>query len=107
MKPAALVLLGAGATLMELTTALPYFGFLAVLFSFHLPTGQLIFILTLYNLIYMLPLMLLYALYRFRQAQFNQLYEKLRRRMDRVAAYLPAVFAVVAGVGCLVWAWMR
>lgn len=86
---------------MELTTALPYFGFLAVLFTFRLTFFQVIGILTLYNLVYMLPLMMLYGVYRFRAAQFTRLYAVFRKWAGRFSGWVSVLFSAVAGLGLL------
>lgn len=101
VHPVALIFLGGGATLMELTTALPYFGFLAVLFTFRLTFFQVIGILTLYNLVYMLPLMMLYGVYRFRAAQFTRLYAVFRKWAGRFSGWVSVLFSAVAGLGLL------
>lgn len=75
--------------------------FLAVLFTFRLTFFQVIGILTLYNLVYMLPLMMLYGVYRFRAAQFTRLYAVFRKWAGRFSGWVSVLFSAVAGLGLL------
>jgi hypothetical protein len=63
VSPLSLTLLGIVATASELTSALPYFAFLAILFNYQLSVLSVAGILALYNFIYSLPLIILYFVY--------------------------------------------
>jgi cytochrome c biogenesis protein CcdA len=58
---AALALLGVTVTTMELTTAVPYFGAIALLTAADLPMAQWLPLLVLYNALFVLPAVLLLA----------------------------------------------
>ena len=58
---AALALLGVTVTAMELPTAVPYFGAIALLTAADLPTAQWLPLLAVYNAIFVLPPLLLLA----------------------------------------------
>lgn len=99
VSPPALVLLGVGATLSELATALPYFAFMAVLLSYRLSLIPLLLILLIYNTIYTLPLMLLYLLYRKAQSKFDWFYHKIKAAIEKwsdiLAPLIPGIIGIV------------
>lgn len=109
VSPAALLALGAVATLMELATALPYFAFLAVLLSQSLALWELLVVLAVYNLIYMSPLMLLYFVYAHNRAAFDRFYAFLKRLLTKGAAVLGWVLPLALGLllfGHAVWGFL-
>ena len=95
LNPLSLFMLGAAFCFVELTSALPYFGFLAVLAGYRLPfIGALPFML-LYDFMYMLPLILLY--FGYNRLQGTALIQKLERVMAKVSAYvLPVAVSVLS-----------
>jgi hypothetical protein len=97
VSPPALVALGAGATISELTTALPYFAFLAILFNYELTFLQMSLILLVYNVIYTLPLILLYLVYLKAQAQFDGLYACIKAQVAKWSGILAPTLAGLAG----------
>ncbi len=97
VSPMALLELGVGATVSELATALPYFAFLAILFSYQLSLIQLTLILVVYNTIYTLPLILLYFVYIKAQNKFDRLYAMMKRQMAKWANIMAP--AVVGAIG--------
>ena len=100
--PIALVILGVGATISELTTALPYFAFLAILINFQLTIIELSLILVVYNLIYMMPLMILYFIYVKAKDNFDKLYRFIKAKIIKASNIVVPV--VMAGIGVfLVW----
>ncbi len=99
VSPMALVLLGVGATISELTTALPYFAFLAILFNYQLTLLQVTFILIVYNTIYTLPLMILYFIYVKAQDKFDRLYRVIKTQVTKWANILaPAIVGLIGVV---------
>lgn len=98
VSPAALVALGVGATISELTTALPYFAFLTILFSYQLTLLQVTLILTVYNTIYTLPLIILYFIYIKAQSKFDRLYVIIKSRVAKWANILAPTIAGIIGV---------
>lgn len=97
VSPGALVVLGVTATLSELTTALPYFAFLAILLNYSLALPQLTLVLVVYNLIYMLPLMVMYFIYIRAQDQFDRLYRCIKAWVARWAGIVAPSLAAVVG----------
>lgn len=83
VSPTALLALGICATISELTTALPYFAFLAILFNYQLTFIQVAFILIVYNTIYTLPLMTLYFVYVKAQDKFDSLYTIIKTQITK------------------------
>lgn len=98
VSPMALVALGAGATISELTTALPYFAFLAILFNYQLTFLQVSFLLIVYNTIYTMPLMILYFVYIKAQDKFDQLYRIIKIQVTKWANILAPTLVGVVGV---------
>lgn len=72
VTPGALVLLGTGATFAELMTSMPYFAFLAYMFGFDLSFWQITVLLVVYNILYMLPLIVMYIVYVTAQKYFDR-----------------------------------
>jgi cytochrome c biogenesis protein CcdA len=97
VTPLALVGIGVGATLAELTSALPYFAFMAILFNYQLSFLQLTAIMVLYNLIYMAPFMVLYYVYIRSQEKFDSLYTIIRTQMTRWKNVITPLF--ISGIG--------
>lgn len=85
VSPMALLAFGVGATISELTTALPYFTFLAILFNYQLSLIQVTFILVVYNTIYTLPLIILYFIYIKAQDKFERPYTIIKTQMTKWA----------------------
>ena len=79
---AALALLGVTVTAMELPTAVPYFGAIALLTSAELPVGQWLPLLILYNAIFVLPPLLLLAAHVAFGARMDARYADLRARLQ-------------------------
>ncbi len=101
VSPLALIILGAGATLSELTTALPYFAFLAVLLNYQLSFLQLSFILVIYNTIYTLPLIVLYFVYIKAQNKFDRLYLVIKTQIAKWSNILAPTVMALIGVGLI------
>ncbi|WP_159459748.1 GAP family protein [Scatolibacter rhodanostii] len=98
VSPAALTVLGIGATISELATALPYFAFLAILFSQPLTFLEVSFLLILYNLIYMSPLMVLYFVYTKAQDKFDALYLLIKKQITRFSHVAAPTLVGLVGV---------
>ncbi len=98
VSPTALIALGVGATISELTTALPYFAFLAILFNYQLTIIPLTFILIVYNTIYMLPLMILYFIYCKGKDKFDYLYKLMKTKITKWANIFAPTLVGLIGV---------
>ncbi|WRS27056.1 GAP family protein [Oscillospiraceae bacterium MB08-C2-2] len=88
VSPAALTGLGVLATLSELTTALPYFAFIAILCNYTLSVAQTVFILIVYNIIYSLPLMIMYFVYIKSRQHFDSFYLLIKSNISKWSAVL-------------------
>lgn len=96
LTPLSLFLMGAVFCGLELTSALPYFGFLAVLAGYGLGFPYV----AAFLLVYILPLLLVYWGYnRLRGTAFIT---RLEHVLARVAAYVVPVVLTAAGVFLLV-----
>ncbi len=96
VSPMALLALGVGATITELTTAIPYFAFLAILLNYQLSLIQVTFILVVYNTIYTLPLMILYFVYIKAQDKFDRLYRIMKKQLAKwVTIIAPMVVGTI------------
>ena len=96
--PSYLFFLGSLSACMELTTALPYFAFLAILLTYKLPILAVVFILIIYNIIYSLPLLILYFLYVRYQSKFDELYIFMKNKISKYAEILSPILVVIVGV---------
>ncbi len=82
---AAVFALGVAVTAMELPTALPYFGAIAVLTSMELSAGPRAAVLAVYNLIFVLPPLLLLAGHELARGRLDERYAALRARLEHAA----------------------
>ena len=95
LKPMPLFVLGATFCLIELTSALPYFGFLAFLTGYQLPVPAVMLFIMLYTFIYSAPLILIY--FGYNKLQGTTAIVKLERVLGKVSAYiLPAAVVVLS-----------
>lgn len=96
VSPMSLTILGIGATISELTTALPYFAFLAILFNYQLSLLQVTCILVIYNIIYSMPLIILYLVYVKAQDKFDYLYTVIKTKITKWSnALAPTVVGAI------------
>ena len=73
VTPLALIAVGVVSTVSELTSAVPYFAFLAVLVNYQLSFPLLTGIFVLYNIIYILPFAILYFIYIISKNVFDKI----------------------------------
>lgn len=78
----ALFILGVSVTLLELPTALPYFGAIAILTNADVAIARCLAILVLYNVIFVLPPLLLVAGNVWFGSRTNETYWSLRDRLQ-------------------------
>lgn len=99
VTPLALIGIGVVSTASELTSALPYFAFLAVLINYTLSFPVLTLVLIFYNIIYMAPFMILYFIYIISKARFDAIYDFFKKKLRRFSEFLvPVLLLVVAAV---------
>lgn len=96
LSPASLFIMGAAFCLVELTSALPYFGFLALLASYRLMFPLAVLLMLIYDFIYMLPLILLY--FGYNKLQGTAAIKTLENVMAKVSSYIvPAAVSLAGG----------
>jgi putative Mn2+ efflux pump MntP len=81
----ALIALGIAVTFLELPTALPYAGAIALLVAEGLPTSRWLPLLGAYNLVFVAPPLLLLALHRLVHDRVALRFADLRARLERGA----------------------
>jgi cytochrome c biogenesis protein CcdA len=95
---AALALLGVTVTIMELPTALPYFGAIALLTTADLPMARWLPLLVLYNAIFVLPPVLLLVGHIAFGKRLDARYADLRERLQAGARETMLwIFGLVGG----------
>ncbi len=96
LSPLSLFLLGAAFCGVELTSAFPYFGFLAILSGYHLVFPLVLFFIMIYDFMYVLPLILLY--FGYNKLQGTAVIKRLEHILGKVAAYVVPVVVTLLGV---------
>lgn len=100
---AALALLGVTVTTMELPTAMPYFGAIALLTSADLPVARWLPLLVVYNAIFVLPPVVLLVGHLAFGSQVDARYADLRKRLEAGARETMLwIFGFVGG-GLFLW----
>ena len=100
LNPFSLFVMGVVFCLLELTSALPYFGFLALLAGYHLPFLLVLLFILLYTFIYCLPLMLLY--FGYNRLHGTAAIHKLEQVLSKVSSYIIPGAVSLAGAA-LIW----
>ena len=97
LAPLPLFLMGAAFCFVELTSALPYFGFLALLAGYQLIFPLVFAFILLYNFIYILPLLLLY--WGYRRLQGTKAIQRLESLLSKVSLYIvPCAISLFSAV---------
>ena len=99
---AALAILGVTVTTMELPTAVPYFGAIALLTTADLPMAHWLLLLVLYNAIFVLPPVLLLAGHIIFGKRLDARYADLRERLQAGARETMLWILGLVGGGLLV-----
>ncbi len=100
LSPLSLFIMGAAFCGVELTSALPYFGFLATLASYDLVFPLVLAFIALYSFIYALPLILIYLGYS--RLQGTKAIIKLENALGRISAYVVPVALGLFGI-YMIW----
>lgn len=95
LSPVSLFFLGAAFCAVELTSAFPYFGFLAILTTYHLIFPLVIVFIIIYDFMYILPLILIYFAYN--KLQGTSAIKKIESVLSKVAAYVVPVVVTLLG----------
>ena len=97
LSPISLFIMGAAFCAVELTSALPYFGFLTLLTGYQLAFPAVLLFVLLYDFMYILPLILLY--FGYNRLQGTKAIQKLESILGKVSAYIvPGAIALVGTV---------
>ena len=96
LSPLALFGMGAVFCGVELTSAFPYFGFIAMLSGYALPFPLALLFILLYNFIYVLPLLLLY--FGYNRLRGTTVIQRLEAMLGKVSAYIVPVVVGLLGV---------
>ena len=99
VTPLALIAVGVVSTVSELTSAVPYFAFLAVLVKYQLPFMLLTLIFILYNIIYIMPFVILYVIYVISKNSFDKIYNFFKTKCKTILEIaLPLLFFIIGAV---------
>jgi cytochrome c biogenesis protein CcdA len=100
-RPGSALALGAVVTVLDLPTAFPYFGAIAVIVSADVTTVAQVTLLVMFNLLYVLPLALVLVAHLALGARCHAVLARVRAAVERVAGPLLAAGAGVAGVALI------
>jgi cytochrome c biogenesis protein CcdA len=102
LRPKSAFLIGAAATAFDLPTAFPYFGAIAVIAGSGLSLAVQLLLLGLFNVLYVLPLLLLFASHLIFGERAEAVLAGVRATVQRMA--WPALSALtLAGACALLW----
>lgn len=96
LAPFSLFIMGAAFCAVELTSALPYFGFLAMLASYDLSIPAVLVFICIYDFIYILPLLILYRGYN--KLQGTTVIKRLEKILSKVSSYVVPVVLCILGI---------
>ena len=96
LSPLSLFIMGAAFCGVELTSALPYFGFLAILTSYGFVFPVALLFMLIYDLMYVLPLILLY--FGYNKLQGTAATRKLENVLGKVSSYIVPVVVSLVGI---------
>lgn len=88
--------MGAAFCMVELTSAFPYFGFLALLTNYHLIVPLALLFMLIYNFMYVFPLILLY--FGYNKLQGTTTIKKLESILDKITSYILPVVVSLVGI---------
>lgn len=96
LSSVSLFIMGAAFCMVELTSAFPYFGFLALLTSYHLILPLALLFMMIYNFMYVFPLILLY--FGYNKLQGTATIKNLENVLDKVSSYIVPVVVSLVGI---------
>ena len=98
VNPLALIVLAISSTLMDIPTAIPYFGFIGILSASN--TSMIIVIVTfaLYCFAYVLPMLILYLMFAFIKGErFDKIETTFRNIINKASEYLLPLMLLLVG----------
>jgi len=99
--------LGVMATVMELTSAVPYLAFLTFLLQYSLDTLLVILILVIYNILFSWPLIFLYIVSLYFEHYLTAFYKKLSTIISCLLTKLLPVLGFTAGILLLIYGMIK
>ena len=96
LSPVSLFIMGAVFCFVELTSAFPYFGFIALLTQYHLAFPVTLLFILIYNFMYVLPLILLY--FGYNKLQGTKAIKKLELILGKISSYIVPVVIALVGI---------
>ncbi|MFE2778014.1 GAP family protein [Aerococcus urinaeequi] len=99
--------LGIVSCAMELTSALPYIAYIAILIQSNLSGITVISILIFYNLLFSWPLIVLYFASVYYERYFTRIYTKLMTLMDIILTYVLPVAIFILGIGLTLFGMLK
>lgn len=94
----ALLLLGGGGTLSDLPTAIPYLGFIAKMTEMKIDVWLGCSLLLIYNVIYILPLLIIWLLYQTYKDKIRYRMESIAAKIEKANKYIIVIFCEIIGV---------
>lgn len=88
VTPLALIALGVGATISEIITALPYITYLTLLYNYQLGFIEVVLLLLVYNLVFILPLVVMYFMFTKARGKFDKIYIYMKDNITKITDVL-------------------
>lgn len=89
VNPLALIVLAISSTLMDIPTAIPYFGFVGILSTSNINILTAIVLFILYCFVYVLPMVIIYLVFAFIQGErYNKIETTFRNIINKASEYL-------------------
>lgn len=100
VNPVALIVLAISSTLMDIPTAIPYFGFVGILSNSNTNILTAIVLFILYCFVYVLPMVILYLVFDFIQGErFNKIETTFRNIINKASEYvLPIILLSISAL---------
>lgn len=103
VNPVALIVLAISSTLMDIPTAIPYFGFIGILSNANTHILTAIVLFMLYCLVYILPMVILYLVFDFIQGErFNKIETTFRNIINKASEYVLPIILLSIGAYLIV-----
>lgn len=97
-----LILLGGGGTLSDLPTAIPYLGFIAKMTEMKIELWLGCGLLLVYNMIYILPLLVIWVLYLTYKDAIRHRMESIIATIEKANRYIIVIFCEIVGIAFIV-----
>lgn len=99
INPVSLVIIAIYSTLLDIPTAIPYFGFIGILSATNTSMIIAILLFVLYCFIYVLPMFILYLIFAFINGKvFEKIEISFRNILNKLGEYLLPVMLLLIGI---------